>query len=156
MGAEYYFLFVCVGGLILLAGSLAFSTAIMGKSYCKSFQFMWSSLTYSAEADEKINMLLSKMSANMIVAKLDSRGNNIVFKSHDGDTEGEINIEQKYYRYGYLTEYGGTSRGDYIKKRPKLKTFKKIVALEEALRGASNDNQAPPTAKKDDRVVELI
>lgn len=160
MGIEYIFLLVCAGGLLLFALALGFNTAIMGKSYCKGFQFMWSSVPKSKEADEKIKFLLNKMDANLIRASFDSGRNTIQFHELDADPkrdepEAEIWVGNKYFSYGWLYSYGGSRNGSFIKKRPSRKSFKRILALEEKLTGSTTTNAPPSKSDSTEKVVHL-
>ena len=160
MGIEYIFLLVCAGGLILFALALGFNTAIMGKSYCKGFQFMWSSIPKSKEADDKIRFILNKLDANLIRATFDQGKNTIGFYELDAnpnrdEADAEIWIGNKYYSYGWLYSYGGTRSGSYIKKRPSRKTFKRILELEAKLTGATVHNEPPTKSNSTGKVVHL-
>lgn len=168
MGTEYYFLYICLSILGLFTLSLIINTCISGSKYFKTFQFLMSSMTYSKEANDLIALTLDKMEAELLVAKLSPTESTIQFYAvdkadDDGETpiyhrtleaDVEIWIESKYYAYGYVQRIGGQTRSEFRLKRPSIKTFYRILKLEERLRKPTETNTAPPKSKKN--VVELV
>lgn len=185
MSVEYLFLFFCIGILVLVTLALTFNTLIMGKSYFKSFQFVMSAMPYSKDANEIINQLFAKVEAGLLTAVISPSGSTIQFFENDpgmqsevvtckmendvGGTyykahvvrtmkaEAEIWIDTKYYFYGYIHRYYGEQKSELYKKRPSVRTFRRIVKLEAQLRGAPSDNKAPPSSpsREETNVVEL-
>lgn len=179
MGIEYIFLFICVGFLVLLTAGLTFNTCISGSKYFKTFQLLMSSMPYSKEADETIRLILDKMDAELLVAKLSPSDESIIFcdatepektvsvlnpdrySSYDNRyirvlaSEAEIWIGSKYHNYGYIHRYNGERKTEFFKKRPRISTVKRIIALEEKLRSTPKSN-TPPKTNSSNGTVELI
>lgn len=167
MSIEYWFLFVCIGTLALITIGLIFNTMITGSKYFKTFQLLMSAMPYSAEAEKTISLILDKFDANLLVAKISDCNTNMVFYStvdesgtkYDKCTSpivAEIFIGSKYYAYGYVRKYYSEAKAELTKKRPSVKTLKRIIALENKLRGEINTNEPPSVIKsKNNSVVEL-
>lgn len=167
MSIEYWFLFVCIGTLALITIGLIFNTMITGSKYFKTFQLLMSAMPYSAEAEKTISLILDKFDANLLVAKISDCNTNMVFYStvdesgakYDKSTSpivAEIFIGSKYYAYGYVRKYYSEAKAELTKKRPSVKTLKRIIALENKLRGEINTNEPPSVIKsKNNIVVEL-
>ncbi|EPE1232544.1 hypothetical protein ACRYKS_19960 [Escherichia coli] len=167
MSVEYWFLFICLGTLVLITLGLIFNTVISGSNYFKSFQLLMSAMQYSDEAEETTTLILNKLEANLLVAKISSCNTNIVFYASPVDLDGaemsnqpavaEIFIGSKYYAYGYIRKYYTEAKAELTKKRPSIKTLKRIIALEKKLRGDVTKNDSPTVVntKKKNNVVEL-
>ncbi len=167
MSVEYWFLFVCIGTLALITIGLIFNTMISGSKYFKTFQLLMSAMPYSADAEKTISLILDKFDANLLVAKISACDTNISFYSVDTDLDGidtqypnpvvaEIFIGSKYYAYGYVRKYYSEAKAELTKKRPSIKTLKRIIALEKSLRGQTSVNEPPSVIKsKKSNVVEL-
>lgn len=158
MNPELYFLVFCVAVLVLFTLSLVFNVMISGSKFMKTYQFLMGTLSYSKEVDSIISRLLDKTDAELLVAKLND--NTIQFfpvdsTESDEDTpysrtlkaEAEIFIGSKYYSYGYIHRHFGEAKSSEYKKRPSISTFRKILKLEEKLRGEKSTNKAPEVTK---------
>lgn len=171
MSVEYWFLFLCLGTLVTITAGLIFNTVISGSKYFKGFQLRMSAMQYSSDAEKTISLLLDKLEANLLVAKISACDTNILFYTpetnlEDMDTSyasftnsavAEIFIGSKYYAYGYIRKYYSEAKAELTKKRPSIKTLKRIIALENKLRGTVVQNDSPSVVKgkKKSNVVEL-
>ncbi|BEH88059.1 hypothetical protein [Klebsiella phage phiKp_21] len=166
MNPELYFLLICVSVLVLFTLGLIFNVCISGSKWFKTYQYIMGTLTYSKEADTLCTRLLDKMDAGLLIAVL-TNGTIKLFNAEDIKqtdeqsnymhtlaAEAEIFIDCKYYSYGYIHRHFGQSKAELYKKRPSIKTFKRIVKLEEKLRGVVSENKKPETDEKNS-VLEL-
>ncbi len=127
-------------------------TASFGTDHLKVAQFLMSSLTYSKEATKKINLLLDKTEAEILTAALEEKY--IVFRnSSTGEHDGSIWVGNKYYAYGILARYGSLGGNDWASNRPDIATFKRLVQLENVLRGT---HDSTPETKQEDRATEVV
>lgn len=144
------FLTICIGALLLFLLSLIVSTCIMDTRLFMTYQFLLSSLKYSKEVDTKINFILAKHEADLLIATI--RNNCIEF--HEKETSkfyASIWIGNKYYTYGYLWKHADGYCN--TKRRPAVSTFKKIVHLEDTLSGKITKK---PSEKKKEKEEEVI
>lgn len=165
MNPELYFLVFCVSVLVLFTLGLVLNVCISGSKLFKTYQFLMGTLTYSKDVDIICSRLLDKMEAGLLVANLSDNtiqffnAEDIEMKdeqtpySYTLTAEAEIFIGSKYFSYGYIHRHFGEAKSSQYKKRPSLSTFKRIVKLEEKLRGDSSPNKAPKVNK--DSVLEL-
>lgn len=170
MSVEYWFLFLCLGTLVLITLGLIFNTVISGTKYFKGFQLRMSAMQYSEEAENAITLILNKLDANLLVARISECDTNIVFYPLETNIEemsaseryytpcvAEIFIGSKYYAYGYIRKYYSEAKAELTKKRPSIKTLKRVIALENKLRGEVYKNESPSIVKSKAKsnIVEL-
>lgn len=171
MSFEIMFLLGCLSILGAFVVVLTISTIIMGSRYGLRLQYVFNSLKYNKDVDDKIKLLLSKVQANLMIARIDSDSRSIKFYTPDSlsehirsknswDTrqthEAEIWIGNKYTQYGYLKKYYTISKSELVGKCPSYSVFRELIALEDKLNGKSDEPEEKPistTRKKD--VVEL-
>ena len=132
--------------LVLFTLYMLVVTASMGSEYFKVPQFMLSSLKYSEEADVKLNLLMDKYDAGILLCR--RQKNELIFTEKEtGKHAGTIWIGNKYYSYANLYSYGIEARNTWACNKPKIKTFKRVVKLEKQL-DISSGNQASDNAPK--------
>lgn len=157
MGIEYMFLFFCLGTLAVITSGLVLNTLISGSKYFVTFQLLMSATQYNKTSEETISLLLEKVSANLVVASLSSTESRIEFMDiNTNEVVAEIFIGNKYYFYGTLQKYYGKTMTELSRKRPTIKTLKRIIKLEKQLLGDRTENKEPPVQNnKKKNVVEL-
>lgn len=145
-------LYCVFGALAVFIIYMLVVTNAMGTERLKVPQFLMSSLTYSEEATTKINLLIDKYEAGLLsVTKNDKT---LEFKDESGNFAGVIWIANKYYSYGNLHRYGSTNNNQWACNKPDIKTFKRIVKLEQTLDKPSQASAA--SAKPKTKGEEVI
>lgn len=137
-----YFMIFCVslvGGFAVL---LLISTMCINTPIFIGLQVMMGSLRYSKDIDDKINILLGKVDADMYHVMVEQH--TMVFYSKEKYPEFssimryqhtpdfEIWIANKFFSYGNLYRVEGRSSHDMTGKRPSVKLIKQIYRLEQS------------------------
>lgn len=139
MGATI--LYILLGALALFIMYMLVVTSSMGTNRLKVPQFLMSSLTYSEEATTKLNLLIDKYEAGLLTIRKTER--QLVFTdASTGQKAGEIWIGSKYFAYGNLHRYGANDDNQWSCNKPNIKTFKRIVKLEQTLDNTAQEQKA--------------
>jgi hypothetical protein len=130
-------------------------TAAMGTNRLKVAQFLMSSMIYNEEADTKINLLIDKLEAGLLT--VDRLEKSLSFNDKEtGKKAGEIWTGNKYYAYANLAKYGANNSNEWSCFKPKIKTFKRVVKLEQSLETTSTDVTAATTAPAKRKETEEV
>lgn len=152
MGTFILYGVFCVLGLFIFYMLLV--TSSLGTERLKVPQFLMSSLTYSEEATTKLNLLMDKYEAGILNIK---RTDKTLFftDAETGQKAGEIWIHNKYYSYGILHRYGAQDDKQWSCNKPDIKTFKRIMKLEQSLEKTEKE-QTSSSPKKTDKSGEKV
>lgn len=137
--------FGIIGALFLFAAYMFIVTASMGTRRLKTSQYYMSSLKYSKEASTKTNLLIDKYEAQILDAVATDK--EIIF-TEDGQEVGSIWTNNKYYSYGNLQRYGASKSKEFQCTKPDVKTFHRIIKLEDELKAKAELNTPLTTATK--------
>lgn len=141
-GASIILTVVAVVFITVTVGML-FMVAVIGTNFLKTAQFWMSSLSYNAEMDGKVQLLLEKVKSGLCTAR--KFDNTIEFFDADKNRLGVIWTKTKYHHYGHLTRYGDHTVSP---SRTSLKTFYKVIELEKYLEVKAKEVSEPTTNKK--------
>ncbi len=149
-------LYCVLGSLGLFILYMLVITSSLGTERFKVPQFLMSSLTYSEEATTKLNLLMDKYEAGLLNIRRTDK--TLIFTDAEtGQKAGEIWIQNKYYSYGNLHRYGANDDKQWSCNKPNIKTFKRIIKLEQTLEKTAQEQSAvntpKPAAKAGEEVV---
>lgn len=134
-------LYILLGALCLFIVYMLVVTSSMGTERFKVPQFLMSSLTYSEEATTKLNLLIDKYEAGLL--KIRRTEKTLVFTDAEtGNKAGEIWIGNKYYSYANLHRYGATDDKQWSCNKCDIKTFKRVIKLEQTLDKSEQEQTA--------------
>lgn len=169
MSFEIGFLIVCLSILAIFIIALIISTVIMGSRVLLRMQHMFNSLKFDKQVDEWISTLIAKVEAGLLVATYNDK--TIKFYTQDNFNklgtlgrwderdihDAEIWVGNKFTQYGYITKYHSISRHDLQGKCGSYRTFRKLLAFEDAVSGRVKPEpvKKPEPAKLSKDPVEL-
>ena len=150
-----YILYGVAACLVVFVVYMLIVTSAMGTNRLKVAQFLMSSMTYNEEADTKINLLLDKHEAGLLdVQRLEK---SLSFTDKEtGKKAGEIWTGNKYYAYANLAKYGASNSNEWSCYKPKIKTFKRVVKLEQSLDSNESVTVQEASAPKRKGTEEVI
>lgn len=169
MSFEIWFLIGCLSILGAFVLCLIVSTVIMGSRNLLRMQHMFNSLKFDKQVDEWITTLIAKVEAGLLVAKYDDKTIKFYTQENydklgtlgrwdDRDIhDAEIWIGNKFTQYGYLTKYFTYNRYDLQNKCSSYRTFRKLLAFEDAITGRTppKEEKKPEPVKVSKEPVEL-
>lgn len=156
---EYFFLF-CMGIIALFGVSLLISTVTMGSESFITLQVLTGSLKYSKEVNDKIDILLGKVEADLYYIKVGEHTIQFFDKSKYDSYEDAVNnwrneadielwISNKFYSYGNIYHINGGKAPVHLRdKRPSIKLIKQILQIEKS-GGVVKKPKAKDKSKKD-------
>lgn len=156
------FIVGCVAIVGLFGVGLLLSTVCMGSKTFLSLQVLMGSLRYGKETNDKIDILLGKVEAELYYVqrtehtlrfypkeKYDSFEDAIQWRN---EPEVEIWTSNKFYSYGNIHRINGREgKYDLRNKRPSIKNIKQIYQLE-----LSDGKGKQPKKTKDSKTEEVI
>lgn len=168
MSFEIMFLIGCLSVLGLFVVALTISTIIMGSRFGLRMQHMFNSLKYDKEVDDMLNRLIAKVEAGLMIAKLHDKtikfytpetyneAQNLSSWERRNTEEAEVWIGNKFTQYGYLVKYFTLGKYELENKCGSYRTFRRLLALEDALSGRTVVKvQEEPKEKPSKESVEL-
>lgn len=157
---EFFFL-LCMSIVALFGISLLISTVTMGSESFVSLQVLTGSLKYSKEVNNKIDILLGKVEADLYYIKVGEHTIQFFDKSKYDSYENAVNnwrneadielwISNKFYSYGNIYRINGGQAPIQLRdKRPSIKLIKQILEIEKSGGVAKKPKSKDKSSKKD-------